>query len=153
MFADRRLATQQGETMRLILKAGIPLLALTAMAVSAQAGKLETAAIGATPEGVDISRSSSPAAAERIHVPSAGERSFRTGEVIVSLPSNPSLEAIDALTRRHRLTRLESQSVGLLGKTVHRWGIADGRSIPDVILALKRDGGIDAQPNNVYTLQ
>jgi len=66
------------------------------------------------------------------------------GELLVSLPSNPSFEVIDALARRHGLTRLESQSVGLLGRTVHRWRIADGRSIPDVILALKLDGGIDA---------
>ena len=139
--------------MRLILQAGVVVLTLTAMAVSAQAGRLESAAIGATPEGVDMSRSSAPAAAGRIDVPSAVERSFRTGEVIVSFPSNLPPAAIDALARRHRLTRLESQSVGLLGRTVHRWGIADGRSIPDVILALKRDGGIDAQPNNVYTLQ
>jgi hypothetical protein len=60
---------------------------------------------------------------------------------------------MNALAQRHRLTRLESQSVGPLGRTVHRWRIVDGRSVPDVILALKRDSGIDAQPNNIYTLQ
>jgi len=137
--------------MRLILKAGVLVLTLTAMTVSAQTGKLKTAAIGATPEGVG--EATAPATARRIDVPLAGERPFQTGEVIVSLPSNLSPEAIDALARRHQLMRLESQSVGLLGGTVHRWGIADGRSIPDVILALQRDGGIDAQPNTVYTLQ
>lgn len=137
--------------MRLILKAGVLVLTLTAMAVSAQAGKLETAAIEATPEGVG--EATAPVTARRLDVPSAGERSFRTAEVLVSLPSNLSLEVIDALARRHRLTRLDSQSIGLLGRTVHRWRIADGRSIPDVILALQREGGIHAQPNTVYTLQ
>jgi hypothetical protein len=78
---------------------------------------------------------------------------LRAGEVIVSLPSSLSPEAIDSLARRHRLTHLESQPVSLLGRTIHRLGIADGRSIAAVILALGRDGGIDAQPNNVYTLQ
>jgi len=137
--------------MRLILKAGALVLTLAAMAVSAQAGRLETAAIGATPEGVG--EATAPVTARRIDAPPAGERSFRTAEVLVSLPSNLSLEVIDALARRHRLTRLDSESIGLLGRTVHRWRIADGRSIPDVILALQRDGGIDAQPNAIYTLQ
>jgi len=131
--------------MRTILKAGVLVLTLTAVAVSAQGGKLERGAIRATPEGVDMA----PAAASRIDAPLAE----RTGEVLVSLPSNVSLEVIDSLARRHRLTRLESQEIELLGRTVHRWRIADGRSMPDVILALKLDGGIDAQPNNVYTLQ
>jgi hypothetical protein len=141
----------QGKIMRLILRAGVLVLTLTAMAVSAQAGgRLESAAIGA-PEGVDITRSSAPAGARGIDT--AAEQSFGTGEVLVSLPSNLSLEVIDSLARRHRLTCLNSQSVGLLGRTVHRWRITDERSIPDVILALKLDDGIDAQPNYIYTLQ
>jgi hypothetical protein len=130
--------------MRSILKACVLVLTFTGIAVSAQGGKLESGATRATPKGV-----ATAPAASRIDAPSAD----RTGEVLVNLPSNASVELIDSLARRHRLTRLESQEIGLLGRTVHRWGIADGRSIPDVILALKRDGGIDAQPNNVYTLQ
>jgi len=151
MLADRQISDQQPtrKTMRLT-QAGALVLTLTAMAASAQAGRLESAAIGAF-EAVDVSGRSAPGAA--IDVSSAGERSFRPGEVLVSLPSNLSFEVIDALARRHRLTRLESLSVGLLGRTVHRWRIDDGRSIPSVILALKLDGGIDAQPNNIYTLQ
>lgn len=139
--------------MHLIFKAVVLVLTLAAMAVAVQAGRLENAAIGATIEGVDFGRGSARAAARRTDVPSAGEQSFRTGEVIVSLPSNLPPEAIDALARQHRLTHLESQSVGLLGRTIHRWRIADGRSTTDVIRALKRDGGIDAQPNNIYILQ
>ena len=136
--------------MRLIFKAGVLVLTLAAIAVSAHAGKLENAG----PEGADISKSLTPAATEPIHVPSTGDRSFRTEEVVVILPSNLAPEAVAALARHHRLTHLESQSVRrLLGKTIHRWEIADGRSIPDVILELERDGGIEAQPNNVYTLQ
>jgi hypothetical protein len=126
------------ETMRLIFKAGVLVLTLTAVAMPA--------AISAPLESEAL------ATVKRIDVPLAGERSFQAREVIISLPSHLSLEAIDAMARRHRLTRLESQSVGL-GRTVHRWGIADGRLVPDVILALKLDGGIDAQPNYIYTLQ
>src|SRR3954470_4648860 len=131
--------------MRSILKAWVLGLTLTAIAVSAQGGRLESGAIRATPKGFDPA----PGVASRIDVPSAEQ----TGEVLVNLPSNLSLEVIDSLARRHRLTRLESQAVGLLGRTVHRWRIDDGRSRPEVILALKLDGGIDAQPNSVFTLQ
>ena len=123
--------------MRLILKAGVLALTLTAIAASTQAGKLKNAPASVTLESDDIGGNSVVAA----------------GEVLVSLPSNLSLEAIDALAQRHRLTRMESQSSALLGRTVHRWRIVDGRSVPSVIFALKRDGGIDAQPNNIYTLQ
>jgi hypothetical protein len=135
--------------MRLIFKTGVLVLTLAAMAVSAHAGKLENAG----PEGADISKSLTPAAAEPIHVPSTGDRSFRTEEVVVILPSKLAPKAVAALARHHRLTHLESQSVRLLGKTIHRWEVADGRSIPDIILELERDVGIEAQPNNVYTLQ
>ena len=128
-----------------MFKSCVLVLTLTAIAVSAQAGRLESDVIRATPEGVN----SAPGAAIRIDVPLADQ----TGEVLVNLPSNLSLEAIDSLARRHRMTRLESRAVGLLGRTVHRWRIADGRSTPEVILALKLDGGIDAQPNNVFTLR
>jgi hypothetical protein len=136
--------------MRLILKAGILMLTLTALPVSAHAGTMDSAPKGATLEG--WGDASAPASV-RIDVPSARQGPSRKEEVLLSLPSNLSPEAIEALARRHRLTHLESQSVGLLGRTVHRWRIADGRSIADVILALKRDGGIDAQPNNIYSLQ
>jgi len=132
--------------MRLILL----MLMLTALPVSAHAGTIESAPIGASFER--LGDASEPAAV-RIVPPSAGQPSFRTGEVLVNLPSNFSPEAIDALARRHRLTHLESHFVGLLGRNLHRWRIADRRSMLEVIFALKRDDGIDAQPNNIYSLQ
>ena len=125
--------------MRLIRKAGVLVLTLMPMAVSGQAGTIDSSVIGSALESVGESPAQGPA--RGIVVPSADERSYRTGEVLISLPSSLPPAAIDALARRHRLTRSESQAVGLLGTTVHRWAIADGRSIPDVILDLKRDGG------------
>src|SRR4051812_31445874 len=136
--------------MRLILKAGILMLTLTALSVSAHAGTMDSAPNGATLENWDDA--SAPPAVP-IDVPSARQGPFRNEEVLLSLPSDFSFEAIEALAGRHRLKHLESQSVGLLGRTVHRLKIADGSSIADVILALKRDGSIDAQPNNIYSLQ
>jgi hypothetical protein len=131
--------------MHSILKACVLVLTLTPNALSAQGGRLESGAIHATPKGFGLA----PGAASRIDVRSTEQ----TGEVLVNLPSNLSLEMIDSLARHHRLTRLESHAVGLLGRTVHRWRIADGRSMREVIRALQLDGGIDAQPNKIYTLQ
>ena len=131
--------------MHSVLKPCVLVLTLTALVISAQGGTLENDAIRAMPDDLDTV----PGEASRIDVRSAD----RTGEVLVSLPSSLSLEAIGSLAQRHRLTRLESYTVGLLGRTIHRWRIADGRPLADVIVALKLDGGINAQPNNVYTLQ
>ena len=87
-------------------------------------------------------------------VPPAGERRFVSDEVVVSLPSNLSREAINELARRHRLTLLDSQPVRITGRTYHRWRIGDGRRVPDVIRALERDGGVsEAQPSYRFALQ
>jgi subtilisin family serine protease len=74
--------------------------------------------------------------------------------VVISLPSHLSRSALDALASRHGLTRLESQSIGLTGTTFHRWGIADQRSVAEVVRALEADGAVRAaQPNYRFTLQ
>jgi subtilisin family serine protease len=87
-------------------------------------------------------------------VPPAGERRFVLDEVMVSIPSNISRHAFDELARRHRLSHLESQVVGLTQTTFHRLRIADRRAVPDVIRALEAEGVVTAaQPNYRFTLQ
>jgi hypothetical protein len=87
-------------------------------------------------------------------VPPASERRFLAEEVVVSLPSNLSASALNALAQRHQLTLLDSQTVRLAGRTYHRMRIGDGRSVRDVIRALERDAGVTAaQPNYRYALQ
>jgi hypothetical protein len=104
-----------------------------------------------------INRAATPGQAampRRSGVPPAGERRFVPSEVVISLPSNLSPEALDALASRHGLTRLESQSIGLTGTTFHRWRIADQRSVSEVIRALEADRAVHAaQPNYRFTLQ
>jgi subtilisin family serine protease len=74
--------------------------------------------------------------------------------VIVSLPSTASPQTLDALIRRHRLTRLQSWNVALTGTSFHRLQISDGRSVSDVIREIDRAGGGGlAQPNYRFTLQ
>ena len=87
-------------------------------------------------------------------LPPAGERRFVSNEVIVSLPSSASPQTLDALIRRHRLTRLQSWNVALTGTSFHRLQISDGRSVSDVIREIDRAGGVGlAQPNYRFTLQ
>ena len=135
--------------MPFIAKAGVLTVMLTAVLFPFEAGRPGSTAIGATLEG---DRGKGSATARPVDVGGA-KRPLQSGEVIVSIPSSLSPSAIDALTRHYRLTLLESQLISLLGRTVHRWRIVDGRSMPDVILALERDGGINGQPNNSYSLQ
>ncbi len=74
-------------------------------------------------------------------------------EVVVGLASNISQGELDALAQRHRLTAIESHDIPLIGTTYHRWRIADGRSISDVIRALEADGVVrHAQPNYRFAL-
>ena len=93
-------------------------------------------------------------APRRSGVPPAGERRFVPDEVVVRLPSNLSRQALDELASRHRLTRIESQSIALTGTTFHRWRISDRRTVSDVIRALETDGAVGAaQPNYRFALQ
>jgi subtilisin family serine protease len=86
-------------------------------------------------------------------VPPAGERRYVPREVVIGLASDISPRARADLARRHGLTPIEAQQIALTGTTYHRWRIADGRSVSDVIRALEADGVVrTAQPNYRFTL-
>ncbi len=62
--------------------------------------------------------------------------------------------AVADLARSLRLTRVSSQPIALIGSTVHRYRIADRRSVDTVVAALRRDARVaSAQANSVYRLQ
>jgi hypothetical protein len=86
--------------------------------------------------------------------PPANERRFLPNEVIIEVDGRPSTQAADALARRHRLTRVQSQTFELTQTTLFRWTIPDGRSVRQVIRSLEADREIrSAQPNYQYQLQ
>ncbi len=86
--------------------------------------------------------------------PVAGERRFNTNEVVIEVAGRPTPAQVDALARRHRLNREESQVFNLTGTTMFRWTIPDGRNVPNVIRGLEQDPAIlSVQPNYRYTLQ
>ncbi len=87
-------------------------------------------------------------------VPAAGETRMVPDEVVIELPNTVPAATLNSVQQRHRLTRLESQSVALTGTTFYRWRIPDRRSVAAVVRALEADTRIaSAQPNYRYTLQ
>ena len=87
-------------------------------------------------------------------VPAAGETRMVPDEVVIELPNTVPAATINSVQQRHRLTRLESQTVTLTGTTFYRWRIPDRRSVAAVVRALEADTRIaSAQPNYRYTLQ
>lgn len=111
-----------------------------------------------TDEGGDIDDGPRP---RRRHVrrassgaPAANERRLVPNEVVVEVANSVSPQQIDALQRRHRLTRLETQSFQLSGTTLMRWRIPDRRSVGSVVRALQAERVVtSAQPNYLFTLQ
>ncbi|HVX91782.1 MAG TPA: S8 family serine peptidase [Xanthobacteraceae bacterium] len=100
------------------------------------------------------SQSSGPRARRARNLPSANERRFVPNEVVIEVDGSPSQQQVNALARRHRLTRMESQSFGITGTTLFRWRIPDRRSVTTVLRELENDASIrSVQPNYVYTLQ
>jgi hypothetical protein len=86
--------------------------------------------------------------------PPANERRLVPDEVVIELPNSVSAQQIEALQRRFRLTRIESQTFQLSNTTLYRWQIPDRRSVATVVRALEGDRLIaSAQPNYLFTLQ
>ena len=87
-------------------------------------------------------------------VPAANERRMVPDEVVIEVANSVSPQQIEALQRRHRLTRLESQTFQLSGTTLFRWRIPDRRSVASVVRALEADRIVaSAQPNYLFALQ
>jgi hypothetical protein len=68
--------------------------------------------------------------------PSANERRLVPDEVVIELPNSVSAQQIEALQRRHRLTRLESQTFQLSGTTLYRWRILGLRPVATFVREL-----------------
>lgn len=85
---------------------------------------------------------------------SAAARTYVAKEVLIELEGSPSDAQADALARRYRLTRLQSQAFPLTNSTFVRWRINDGRSVDAVVRELSAGGNVkSAQRNNIFRLQ
>lgn len=87
-----------------------------------------------------------------IDIPPQNENRFVPNEVVLELPGNFSANAMQALTRRHRLVRLESIGLQSTGTTFLRARITDGRSVRAVLASLRSETTLRAgQPNYIFT--
>src|SRR5262249_25615519 len=80
-------------------------------------------------------------------LPPAGGLRYVPDEGLVQVAANMPGAAVEALTRRMRLTHLESFTTGSV--TMFRWRIPDRRPVPDVIRSLQ-GLVLAAQPNYLY---
>jgi len=86
--------------------------------------------------------------------PPAGERRFVPNEVLLNVSAALSQPAFDAITRRYRLTRLETQDFVLTRRRLARVRINDGRPVATVIRSLQAEARLlGAQPNYLYVVQ
>jgi hypothetical protein len=88
------------------------------------------------------------------NVPPAGERRFVPNEVLANISATMSLPALDAVLRRNRLTRLETQDFTLTRRRIARLRINDGRPVATVIRSLQKEASIlGAQVNSYFAVQ
>ena len=89
-----------------------------------------------------------------VHVAVAAPQKFMPHEIITEFSSSAPPEAIDRLTHRFGLTRVETKHFALIGTELTRWHIADNRAVESVVTSLKHEKIVaSVQPNYIFTLQ
>jgi hypothetical protein len=87
------------------------------------------------------------------NLPPPGETRFVPNEVLLDIPSSVSTRLLDAIAARHAMTRLETHRLALTGRTLHRWRIDGGGTVPDMIRGLTGEAQVaGAQANFFYAL-
>jgi subtilisin family serine protease len=86
--------------------------------------------------------------------PPPGETRFVPNEVLLNVAGDLSTPALDAIARRHRLTRLELRDFATTRRRIVRLRINDGRTVATVIRSLQVEARVlGAQPNHLYLLE
>jgi hypothetical protein len=86
-------------------------------------------------------------------VPASAERRIVPDELILRTREGLGDAPFTALLRRHGLERIASERFALLGQTLHRVRLRDGRTPRQALQGLTREPGLlAAQPNYVHSL-
>jgi len=92
-----------------------------------------------------------PTRARHLDIPGRGETAFVPDEVLVEVKAGTPDDYLRVVGRNLQLTRLETQSFTLTGRTLQRWHIGGGRSVIATLRGLSPFGRISAaQPNFLY---
>jgi len=90
------------------------------------------------------------------NLPPVGETRFVPTELVLDIPSNVSTQILDDIAARHAMTRVETSTLRLTGRTLHRWSIDGGTSVADMIRNVCTNPTdrlvAGAQPNYLYAL-
>jgi hypothetical protein len=74
-------------------------------------------------------------------------------EVMLDIPASVSQRNLDLIAARHNMTRLETRSFRLTGRTLHRWRLDGGGTVASMIRGLAREGQVaGAQAIFLYAL-
>jgi hypothetical protein len=88
------------------------------------------------------------------NAPPAGERRFVPNEVLLNIAGNLPIPTLDAIARRNRLTRLETQEFTLTQRRLARLRINDGRPVATVIRSLQTEVAVlGANANYLFAVQ
>jgi hypothetical protein len=83
--------------------------------------------------------------------PPAGESRYVANEVLLDIAAGVPAQQLDAIAQRFNLTRLDVHTLRLVGRSIQRWRIDDGRSVTAAIQSLASEARITgAQPNYLY---
>jgi hypothetical protein len=87
------------------------------------------------------------------NLPPIGETRFVPNEVMLDIPSSVSTQTLDTIAARHNMTRLETRTFRLTGRTLHRWRLDGGGTVPDMIRGMAGERQIaGAQPVYLFSL-
>jgi len=108
-------------------------------------------------QGNQGNQANGPAALRNgFNLPPLGETRFLQDEVLLDIPSSIPAATLDAIAARHNMTRLETQTIRLTGRTLHRWRIDDGTPVRAMIVTVcnnERPAPIAGlQPNFLFEL-
>ena len=85
------------------------------------------------------------------NLPPLGETRFVPNEVMLEIPLSVPQRTRELIASRHNMTRLETQTFSLTGRTFHRWRLDGGGTVADMIRGLAGEAQVlGAQPNYIY---
>jgi subtilisin family serine protease len=87
------------------------------------------------------------------NLPPPGETRFVPNEVMLDIPASVPTRTLDLIAARHSMTRLETQSFRLTGRTLHRWRLDGGGTVADMIRGLAGETQVaGAQPLYLFAM-
>jgi hypothetical protein len=119
--------------------------------VGASAGSTATNTGGGGSGGGGGGGISGPPGRSGFFPPPSGESRYVANEVLLDVAAGVSAQQLDAIARRFNLSRLDVHTLRLVGRSIQRWRIDNGRSVTAVIQSLAGEARIaGAQPNYLY---